>query len=244
MSLYFCSGLKRSASTWSYNVCQFLLAYAYGYKNVTAGYVGEGQRVEDFINQKSQDYPNMLIKFHYPTPAIVELVAQGKAKNVYTVRDPLNALASEMDFFNYPFSKALGNIEAGLLAMDTWQGKPGTLFIDFVNITSKPKQEIERIAEHFELDIDNEFVSECARETSYVIMKQRAENLKYSPKEKLVHSDNLTYDPATLLHIGHAPQGQSRDWRTILKDNELQIAIERLKHWLPEETPSKHHVKN
>lgn len=244
MGLYFCSGLKRSGSTWSYNVCQFLLAHAFGYKNVTAGYVGEGTTVENFINQKAQDYSNTLIKFHFPTPAIIELVAQGKAKNIFTVRDPLNALASEMDFFKRSFATALHNIEAGLTAMDTWQNNPGTLFIDFVNITSRPKQEIERIAAHLGLNIDDGFLSECARETSYEKMKRRAENLKYTPKEKLIHTNHLTYDPATLLHIGHAPQGQSRDWRTVLKGKELQIAIERLKQWLPEEIHSEHQVNN
>ncbi len=244
MSLYFCSGLKRSGSTWSYNVCRLLLGHVYGVKNLIVGYVGEGKKVESFINQKAQAYTNTLIKFHYPTPAIVELVAQGKAINVYTIRDPLSALASEIDFFNRPFSMALINIEAGLIAMDSWKQKPGTLFVDFANIIARPKQEIERIVVHFELDIDDEFVSQCARETSFKKMKQQAENLKNAPQERLIRAQGLRYDPVTLLHVGHAPQGLSRDWKTILRGKELQIAIKRLNRWLPDEAHSKPQVKS
>lgn len=231
MTLVFCSGLKRSGSTWSYNVARLLMLHATDPARLACGYVGEYQRVERAIEAAQGKCDSLLIKFHFPTENLVTMVARGQAKNIYTVRHPLQALASELEFFGGSFERALTNIECGLQSMDIWRTKPGTLFIRFDEIIESPDSQIESIARHLGISVDPMIIRNCTKETSYRNMKRLAESL---PEERLVRIGGMTYDRLTLLHVGHAPKGVSRDWRTVLNDTQTEIASARLHRWIKE----------
>ena len=244
--LVFVSGMKRSGSTWSYNVCRFLLDDVFGETRVAKGYVGERKAIEDVIdNLNATDHNKavtknkdvILLKFHFPTARLIELVASGRAKNVYTYRNPLNALASDIEFFHLPFDQSLNNILHCLKAMHEWRKHPGTLFIDFSNINAHPTEEIRRIAEHLGLTANEATMERCAEANSYQKIKQVSEEMAHWAPERLTRTNAknpLTFDPVTLLHVRHAPTGAARDWRKTLTKDQAKKAVDIMEPWLPE----------
>ena len=239
--LVFCSGMLRSGSTWSYNVCRYLLEHSYGDERVAKGYVGEREFVEAVLAGSDQKNKNVardrdivLLKFHFPTPRLIELVASGQARNIYTVRNPLNALASQIEFFKKPFKEALNGIVQGLQAMDEWRRHDGTLLVRFDDLTAAPHTEIARIAIHLGLDVDETLIAHCAEANSYEAMKRLSEDMAAWPQERLTKTSRHTFDPVTLLHVGHAPQGRARDWRKVLDPQQAATARDALQPWLDE----------
>lgn len=244
--LIFVSGMKRSGSTWSYNVCRYLLENVYGEKRVAKGYVGEGKAVEGVIDSINTTGHNKavaknkdasLLKFHYPTDRLVKLVATGRAKNVYTYRNPLDALASDIDFFRLPFNNSLNNILFSLKAMHEWRRYPGTLYIDFANINVHSMVEVQRISEHLGLLTDEATIKLCSEANSYQKAKQLSEEMAHWSPERLKRitaNISMTFDPVTLLHVGHASAGAARDWRKTLTKDQAKIALEAMEPWLPE----------
>ena len=233
--MFFISGLKRSGSTWSYNVARIFLESVSREEKIFMGYVGEGRDVDEFLAREAGSFKTSLLKFHVPTPRIFNLVAKGVARNIFTFRCPLEALASEIDFFKLPFNQALMNILNGLHSMEIWRRQPGTLIVKHEDITSNPVREIKRIANHFEISAHDSIIQYCANETSYENIKRKAELLANESPEKLTRAGAYTYDPVTLLHIGHVRNNSSRDWRSVLQKEQIEIAIESLKSWLPED---------
>ncbi|HHH35329.1 MAG TPA: hypothetical protein ENK48_00700 [Gammaproteobacteria bacterium] len=240
--LVFCSGLPRSGSTWSYNVCRILLEAVYGEERVAKGYVGERQAVEALLFGKDQKNLRaaagrdiILIKFHYPTPRLFDLVATGQALNVYTLRNPLTALASCMEFFNASFNTALSDIVSNLQAMEEWRRHEGTLVVHHDDIIAAPDGQIRRIAAHLGLEVDEEQLRQCAEATSYEAMKRLSQEMASWPQERLTRLPNHTFDPVTLLHVGHVSKGKSRDWREQLTPDQIETARRVLRPWLDED---------
>lgn len=227
---FFCSGLKRSGSTWSFNVSRILLNTRLG--NIHAGYVGEGEAVDSFLSNAPKGEP-ILLKFHYPTPNTIGIVKKGLAKNLYTIRNPLDAIASEMEFFKAPFELALTNIHAGLKLMDEWKSFPGTLFIDFSDLSLNPCLEIKKIADHFELNITDSDIHEIDTKTTFKKAKELSESMSEWSADRLLQFSGVTYDPVTLIHAsGHASQGIERDWRNTLTHEQEKIVRKTLASWI------------
>ena len=62
----FCSGMPRSGSTWSYNVCRYLLKALRPEQSLVAGFFGEGPAAEDYVDEHQSLDDILLIKFHHP----------------------------------------------------------------------------------------------------------------------------------------------------------------------------------
>ena len=228
----FCSGMPRSGSTWSFNVCRRLLHNAAGAERVFADYVGEGKKLDEHINRNGELQKIQIIKFHYPSQRIVNLVADDVAKNVFTIRHPLDAIASAKDVLRLPFDVALHKIKRSLEAFDVWREKSSSLFVYFDDIMADSKRQTRRVADYLGLTADDAVIERIAEETSFERARATAEKLASMPKERLAWRDGFYYDAETLYHIGHAPKGTARDWRTELSADEQRVAKAELAPWL------------
>ena len=82
---FFCSGLKRSGSTWSFNVSRILLNTRLG--NIHAGYVGEGEAVDSFLSNAPKGEP-ILLKFHYPTLNTIGIEERTSKESLHRQKSP------------------------------------------------------------------------------------------------------------------------------------------------------------
>ena len=231
----FCTGMPRSGSTWSYNVARLLLQEAFGADRVAASFVGEDREVDSAIKQFSSNDKILLLKFHVPPEKTFEETSSGRARTIFTYREPLNAIASLVDFFKFPLQQSVAEIDGALKCMMKWKQVKHTVLVQFNNLTSQPDEEIRRIATHLGLTVSEEVISRVAEQTSYEAMKKYAEQLCEQPKEKLVREGSSAYDPVTLLHVDHVSQGTNRDWKTQFTVEEKQYAIQQLSQWLNKE---------
>jgi len=121
LSDVFCAGMPRSGSTWSYNVARQLLSHAFGAQQIDGGYLGEGPPVDAALEQRLLPNQVRLLKFHQATRRTLERAEQGRARVIVTYRDPMNAVASLVDFFATPLPRAVAKIKRSLVEMQRWQ---------------------------------------------------------------------------------------------------------------------------
>ena len=108
--IIFCSGMPRSASTWSFNVCRLILqAVSREYR---ADFVGENEKVDQYLQEKNVLSQNLdfLLKTHIPGSFALELIESRQAKNICTYRDPRDSICSRLQFQSVPFKIACNNI--------------------------------------------------------------------------------------------------------------------------------------
>src|SRR6476660_8314714 len=96
--LVFCTGMLRSGSTWSFNVCRLMGKVIAGRerKPMWSGYL-MAEETGAFFNQVENDRPGpTILKIHKLTPRGLDLLHSGGAKAVCTFRDPRDCVASMM----------------------------------------------------------------------------------------------------------------------------------------------------
>jgi predicted O-linked N-acetylglucosamine transferase (SPINDLY family) len=226
-----CSGMPRSGSTWSYNVCRLLLTEVMGADLLEAGY-REGNVAEQYLADIGRTSKMHLLKLHYPGPAAADLISRGRAKNIYTVRHPLDAVASFGDALGEPIASAAQHIKDSLDSADQWHRQGNALFIDFDALASEPRNQIRRIAEYLEIEADAALVERIHEQTSLEAVQAFSEQLATSPDAVLARAPKAAYDRVTLYHIGHVSRQGQRDWRTDLTPDEQQTALTILGTWL------------
>lgn len=227
-----CSGMPRSGSTWSYNVCRLLLEAKYGACNVDCGY-HEGpagdQHVRLALNDSAQPH---LIKLHYPGPEVDRQIRENRVKNIYTSRHPLAALASFKEKFKNSPAEIAKRLRCSLEAADRWKAESTTLFIDFDEILDAPRDLIRRIANYLgHSPISEELVEKIDKETCLDHVRQLTTAMA-AGNAQLVRDGNDVFDPRTQYHLNHAPKGRERNWRAELTGAELKIAEDLLGPWL------------
>ena len=227
----FCAGMQRSGSTWSYNVARLLLQHAFGEDKIEMGYVGEGEALDSAIDQFPKGDKILLLKFHQATAATLDLTSSGDARTIFTYREPLNAIASGIDFSKTPLPHIVTSIDRSLQDMMKWHALSHAVVIPFEDITQKPISAIREIANALDLSVNDEVIRQVAAQTSYEALKQQVDKISEQPIQKLIQTSTSAYDPQTLLHIGHFPQGQ-RDWKTQLTPEQQQYAVSALQNWL------------
>src|SRR5438046_775033 len=98
--LVLCTGMLRSGSTWSYNVCR-LMAKAVAARErrpMSATYLLP-QQLEQFLQQQPLPPPGpTVLKAHSIGPLALEALRAGRAKGICTFRDPRDCVASMITF--------------------------------------------------------------------------------------------------------------------------------------------------
>ncbi|WP_200280447.1 FkbM family methyltransferase [Rhabdochromatium marinum] len=227
----FCAGMQRSGSTWSYNVARLILSRSVGEKSLEAGYVGGGDPLDRLLGSRMKQGQLRLLKFHRATPQSLGYATLGLGKVVFTYRPPLNAVASIADFFGTSIENAVATIAANIQDMNLWVRTGHALLISFDDLTLRSSEWISRMAAFLSVDLTAEDVAQIQQETAYERVKQKAEALGQQ-RESLIKAGSSAYDSQSLLHVGHAPLGRARDWRTQLTPEQQSYALKHLDRWV------------
>ena len=194
--LVLCDGMPRSASTWSFNVVKGLLRHSDPDSKVIGGY---DEDVAAFLTSTAATADHVVLKCHTLDSHARELVRCGAAKAVYTHRDVREATVSCMAMFGYDFDQALAAIASSLEVWRFHLREQNALILDYVELTTRPGDCIERIASYLGVAHSSELVADISEETSITRMREVVTDLEQSGAE--------AFDSETLLHPRHFTDG-------------------------------------
>ena len=203
------SGMPRSASTWSYNVCRELCARAGLAIAPESGLYRTGE-VAQRLAAGAAPGSALLVKCHFPPPEARALAAEGRIKNLYTVRDPRDATASLMRTFGTGFKNSARQIERSLRLFEELEEKKGSLIVSYGDIMDAPAAAISRIAEYLGLAVTPDEAQASAEALSRKRMRERVRSLEESGLKSF---GIAKHDPVSLLTHEHLPGESPADWR-------------------------------
>ena len=227
-----CSGMARSGSTWSYNVCR-RIAEATGLPTV-AGFYGEGDALDAYIEDRHlTEFPgHVVLKLHQPGPVLLELILQGAATNIYTIRDPRDCLCSRMRFENRAFDDSLLAVVGNLLMYNCYETAGGSLFVNYDTMMADPRAQIARIADHMGVALDRDRIAEVDADTGLERSRAVMRDLEAGGIAAAREIAGRLVDPRTCLQTGHIGHGRTGQWRDGLSEAESLTATAVLRDWL------------
>lgn len=218
--IVFCSGMPRSASTWSYNVCRLLLQQAdrLGF----AGYVGEEQAVDTYL-RNYEGTGDLVIKAHLPGEFALSLIQSNQAKNIYTYRDPRDSICSRLGFDqNSHFDQVLLNQLAVWHLYCWYRDNSETLFINYDEVMQSPHLIIKQIADYLNVELTPLDYEAIDQETNLEHSRKIADSVAQLGEKQAFQAIGHAVDRTTLLHAGHISTGKTGRWQTEL-DPEQQL---------------------
>ncbi len=218
--IVFCTGMPRSASTWSFNVCVQLISEAFPGRQTSADYHEE---FATFVGRLSLGYDHLVLKSHALDDLGRKLVALGAAKAVYTYRDPLDAIASYMAMFGRPFEEALAAIQKSLALFQFLRDCGNCRMVSYGSIVERPFDAVQRVKSYLGLDLPVDVVQRVSSGTSMSAMKRIADEVGRD-SSSVVQVDQLVYDRRTLLHKQHIRHGGTGYGRSVLSAEQLRLA--------------------
>jgi hypothetical protein len=227
-----CTGMARSGSTWSFNVCRELLE-ATG-EPLIAGYYGERQALDAFIESRGlEDFPgHVLLKLHQPAERLLGAICEGRARNVFTLRDPRDCLRSRMAFEGKPFEDALMGVAGNLIMYNLFAGTTESLFVRYEEMSLDPVSEIRRIAGYLGLAADEAEVARIAEATGLEAARRKVAGLDRRCDSGTIEIGGRRIDTETCLQTGHIRDGRPGAWREALDPAERVTANAVLREWL------------
>ncbi len=227
-----CSGMARSGSTWSYNVCR-RIAETTGMPTV-AGFYGEGDALDTYIQaHRLTEFPgHVVLKLHQPGPALLKLILEGTARNIYTIRDPRDCLCSRMRFENRAFEDALLAVVGNLLMLNCYEAAGGSLLVHYDAMMADPRAEIARIAGHMGVTLEPGQIDEIDAATGLEKSRDTMRELEAGAIPSAREVAGRLVDPRTCLQSGHISRGGTGLWRDELTAAENMTATAVLRDWL------------
>lgn len=227
-----CTGMARSGSTWSFNVCRELLETTG--EPLIAGYYGEGEALDDFIESRGLEaFPgHVLLKLHQPAERLLGMICEGRARNVFTLRDPRDCLRSRMAFEDKPFEDALMGVAGNLIMYNLFAGVTDTLFVRYEKMAVDPAAEIRRLAHYLDLAPDEGEVSRIVAATGLAAARQKVAGLDRRQDAGMMEIGGRRIDTETCLQTGHIRDGRAGAWRETLDRAERITASAVLREWL------------
>lgn len=222
--IIFCSGMPRSASTWSYNVCRLILDATT--KNYNANFFGEQEELDHCLQELlsiEQDTQDILVKAHFLGSVALDLVQSSQAKNIYTYRDPRDAISSSLQFIDKPFEKVLEQIAVSLNLYNRYEAFDNSLLIAYDDILQSPKSEINKIATYLNIQPTSELVNQIDQQTNLIASRKIIQSLP---------EDKTRTDSKTLLHSGHIQRASSGYWKDTLTPAQKLVANSLFESWL------------
>ena len=212
-----CSGIMRSASTWSYNVCRELAvraatrrseALALGFSNDTdrtlAGWLRQA-RERDLVMRG-------VMKAHVIGPRTRAGIARGRVGNVFTIRDPRDAMAS-MLLFGQEKSEAEKSdlieayrqvLDQGLAFLDDGH----SLVVRYEEMVGDPRTQIRTIARYLHTQVTQADIAAIDAATGTRNAAAVVARLEAEAEPGVDH-----FDAVTNLHVSHLHGGIVGRWR-------------------------------
>lgn len=232
----FCSGMARSASTWSFNACRLLALKLEEESHVFSAFAETPDLLDRYLDDLPDQCTVAILKFHRSSERVFKLLADGTALNVFTFRNPVEAIASARDIFKLDLQTVLGSVRASLVDMDRYRELPGTFFIGMRDLGGSPDAATRRLAAHLEFTLNPADIAEVAELTSVARVAAITGSPDFARQKSLVDIGFSRHDPVTHLHVGHIRRGLARDSGEHLSDEDMAICREALARWFPEYT--------
>jgi hypothetical protein len=226
--LCICNGVIRSGSTWSFNVCRELyrLAAVQSRQPFASNYL-DGAQLEDFITNRWAATPTaMVFKCHDIGPVAFATLQAGKAKAVYTYRDPRDCVASDLLFRNYTFERSVKRVHGTLEYLHVLESTSSVLLSRYEDMMADRPSEIRRIAKHLGIHADDAAIQKIDAKTNLQNCNTVCESLKDRPVDKVVRFGNHLADPFTQLHENHLNGGTIGRWKYEFSPEQISYATE------------------
>lgn len=228
--------MVRSASTWSYNACRYILQ-GDPWPTV-AGFFGEQTQVDRVIASTDLTANNLLIKAHLPSEQTQAAITRGTIKNIFTYRDPRDSLSSRITFEGcnvqefQDFFRILSIVRVNLHLMDRYQSGGRSLFIPFDRVMNEPAAEIARMGIYLDRDISPDRCHEIAAEIGVDQARQVVGGLDHLTADATFQAANRTIERTTLLQTGHINGAKTGRWHEDLTPEQQLASHLVLRSWL------------
>lgn len=230
-----CCGMYRSGSTWQYLVASDLVEAASRGRRI--GFV-TGDSFNDVAQHLDDPSQTFVLKCHDFHPLYGDLIAQGRAKAVYSYRDIRDVACSLMWKLRFSFGQTMAS-DAFRAALDSyykWIAVPDRLIQYYETLVHNPSAAVAEIASYLSIDIDEARTCEIVQKNSLESNKKRIESLAEMLAQQGVDlssaANALLYDHETLLHWNHLRPSTALSWRTTLGFDELMAMRPIIQSWL------------
>lgn len=218
--LVLCTGMPRSASTWSFNICRRLVSELNPGDSVYSSY---HENLAETLASLGDRYRHLVLKCHNLDETGRKLCASGEALAVYTYRDPFDAVYSSMVMFQQSFEVALESIRSALRLLEFHRRTGKGLIIDYDWICQSPIEAIRAVAAFLGLNASDELVRRLATGTSLEAVAAMAAQV--SEGRGAVRTPRSIYDPETLVHRDHIRNGSSGRGRALLSEEQQRRVL-------------------
>jgi hypothetical protein len=220
------TGMIRSGSTWSFNVCINLLREA-GIGDIRADFVksslGEWRQVV------SQDRTHAVLKCHTLDAESLDWLKNNRhtIKFVYTFRDPREVAASALATFNMSLDDGLSAAEISLQFLSAQRAIGAVCVVPYSLIDQgRSGVAITALADYLELDLPASAISavddRCGRDSHRALLERFAT----LPPSEIHRDERFTYHRPTQLHHNHFRASDAPRWENLLNEHQVQRAAQ------------------
>ncbi len=227
MKVILVTGVMRSGSTWAFIVCRVLAEIAashFGLKSF-ATYLEDDELRE--LLESSIDHPNTVavIKSHSTPPLAVYHVGEGCAKNVCTLRDPRDCVASRR-LFKPDESLSTATMRVKATWEDAMRFGDDTLWVPYDRLMGDPVMVVQAIANYLLLGISEAQAQEIADALSLDELGGIPEAVN-----DRIHftTDDGVVDTATLMHEAHLSGGKVGRYKEEMSRDEIKFVEANMK---------------
>jgi hypothetical protein len=167
-----------------------------------------------------------VVKFHFCGASTREFLSGVSFRNVFTHRDPRDALVSRMVRFNYDFDGALCELEQIHGYHDDFS-KAEALFVAYSDVMSRPVWVVSQLTKHLRIEIDDNFSVRISSQFSL-------ENTRQNILPRLRPDPVMLHDPLSLYHPRHIVRSDTGYWEEHLTLSQERRVRSRLPRWFEE----------
>tara|TARA_B110000438_G_scaffold36324_1_gene36078 strand:+ start:2815 stop:3852 length:1038 start_codon:yes stop_codon:yes gene_type:complete len=213
-----CTGMFRSASTWSFNICKTILS------NKQTLCSEFNQSVQTVYSEKVNSYDNILLKCHNIDGFGMSLIKNNSVKVIHTYREPLAAISSGLQTFkDLEFENIIVQVKIGLELMEVIRKCDNVLTINYDEIINNPKNVIKKISTHLGYDLKNEDIQNINSQFKKDKIKKITKYISKNNKNVIDIGFSM-YDKNTLFHKNHV-LNNIIEWKEFLSNEQKQKAI-------------------
>lgn len=227
--------MKRSGSTWSFNVCRILNQLkAQQLNHSYESYFRDKESLEKQLEiiAQSNNQTHYTIKTHIFTQNVIDMLIANDFYNVCTIRDPRDCVTSEFLFHEQPLEKAVIKTLHSLSHVAAFVQIGKVLFIRYEQMMQDPKKYIKQIADYLNISCDEKVIEHIHAQTNIEASKQISENITNQPAETYHQEQGDYVDQTTYLHTGHVQGGHIGRWQNDLNPEQQRYVNDKLQPWL------------
>jgi hypothetical protein len=194
--------MMRSGSTWSFNVVRLILERHGELDGTLPRWVGALAEVDRFIEAQRSNPKQVLVKVHRPGPFTRDLIASGEARNLFTHRDPRDAIASMQEMWGWQLCDMIRHLRIISEMVDGYRKSGHTLLLPYADIVARPGETIVAIASYLGVALDATEVEAIDAQTN----RKAARALSDAPDFAV--APGTEHEETTLLHKNHIRDGR------------------------------------